>query len=92
MWMTSYTNAVSPYYMARRARGTPGAPTAVQNGDGLAGFYGEGYGTSIWSGFAGGMTVQAAQNWTNTAHGTALHVHDHFDQCDCPSNPDDHRL
>ena len=46
MWMTSYTNAVGPYYMARRARGTPGAPTAVQNGDGLAGFYGQGYGTT----------------------------------------------
>ena len=73
MWMTSYTNAFNPYYMARRARGTSGASTAVQNGDGLAGFYGEGYGTTAFGpGFAGGMTVQAAQNWTNTAHGTAL--------------------
>jgi hypothetical protein len=73
MWMTSYTNAVNPYYMARRARGTSGAPTAVQNGDGLAGFYGEGYGaTGFGPGFAGGMTVQAIQNWTDTAHGTSL--------------------
>jgi Chaperone of endosialidase len=73
MWMTSYTNAVNPYYMARRARGTPGAPTAVQNNDGLAGFYGDGYGTTAFGpGFAGGITVQAAQNWTDTAHGTAL--------------------
>ena len=73
MWMTSVTNAVNPYYMARRARGTPGAATAVQNGDGLAGFYGEGYGaTGFGSGFAGGMTVRAAQNWTDTAHGTAI--------------------
>ena len=73
MWMTSYTNAVNPYYMARRARGTPAAPTAVLNGDGLAGFYGEGYGTTAFgSGFAGGMTVQAAQNWTDTAHGTQI--------------------
>jgi trimeric autotransporter adhesin len=73
MWMTSYTNAINPYYMARRARGTAGAPTAVLSGDGLAGFYGEGYGaTAFGSGFAGGMTVQAAQNWTDTAHGTAL--------------------
>ena len=71
--MTSYTNFVGPYYMARRARGTPGAPTAVQNGDGLAGFYGEGYGTTAFGpAFAGGMTVQAAQNWTDTAQGTAL--------------------
>src|SRR3954469_8075328 len=37
MWMTSYTNAVNPYYMARRARGTPAVPAAVQSGDGLAG-------------------------------------------------------
>ena len=73
MWMTSYTNAVNPYYMARRSRGTPGAPSAVLAGDGLAGFYGEGYGTTAFGpGFAGGVTVQAAQNWTDTAHGTAL--------------------
>jgi hypothetical protein len=73
MWMTSYTNAINPYYMARRSRGTPGAPSAVLAGDGLAGFYGEGYGaTAFGPGFAGGVTVQAAQNWTDTAHGTAL--------------------
>ena len=73
MWMTSYTNAVNPYYMARRARGTPAAPTAVLNGDGLAGFYGDGYGTTAFgSGFAGGITVQAAQNWTDAARGTQL--------------------
>jgi endosialidase-like protein len=73
MWMTSYTNAINPYYMARRARGTPGAPTAVQTGDGLAGFYGEGYGTTAFGGgFAGGMTVQAAQNWADAAHGTQI--------------------
>ena len=72
MFITSYTNFLGPYYMSRRARGTAGAPTAVQTGDGLGGIYGEGYGTAFGSGFAGGMTVQAAQNWTNTAHGTAL--------------------
>ena len=72
MFITSYTNFIGPYYMSRRARGTAGAPTAVQTGDGLGGIYGEGYGTAFGSGFAGGMTVQAAQNWTNTAHGTAL--------------------
>src|SRR6185436_6509107 len=73
MWMTSYTNAVNPYYMARRARGTAAAPLAVLNGDALAGFYGEGYdGTAFGGGFAGGMTVQAAQSWTNAAHGTQI--------------------
>jgi len=73
VWTTSYTNFLGPYYVARRARGTPGAPTAVQSGDGLAGFYGEGYGaTAFGPAFTGGMTVQAAQNWTDTAQGTAL--------------------
>jgi hypothetical protein len=73
MWMTSYTNAVGPYYLARRSRGTFGAPTAVQSGDALAGFYGQGYGaTAFGPAFTGGMTVQAAQNWTDTAQGTAL--------------------
>jgi hypothetical protein len=73
MWMTSFTNAVGPYYMARRARGTAGAPTAVQAGDGLSGIYGDGYGaTAFGPGFAGGMSIQAAQNWTDTAHGTQL--------------------
>ena len=73
MWMTSFTNFVGPYYLARRSRGTPGAPTAVQSGDGLAGFYGQGYGaTAFGPAFTNGMTVQAAQNWTDTAQGTAL--------------------
>jgi hypothetical protein len=73
VWTTSYTNFLGPYYVARRARGTPGAPTAVQSGDGLAGFYGQGYGaTTFGPAFTGGMTVQAAQNWTDTAQGTAL--------------------
>jgi hypothetical protein len=73
VWITDFTNFVGPYYMARRSRGTPGAPTAAQNGDALAGFYGEGYGaTAFGGGFAGGMTIQAAQNFTDTAHGTHL--------------------
>ena len=73
MFITSFTNAIGPYYMARRSRGTAGAPTAVQSGDGLGGFFGEGYGTTAFgSGFAGGVTVQAAQTWTDTGHGTAL--------------------
>jgi hypothetical protein len=71
MWMTSYTNFLGPYYLARRARGTPGAPTAVLSGDGLSGLYGAGYGTTAF-GLSSGITVQAAQNWTDTAQGTAL--------------------
>src|SRR3954469_7606539 len=67
IWVTSYTNAIGPYYGAKRARGTPLAPTAVQNGDGLSGFLGQGYGTTAFgSAFNGGVTLQAAQNWTDT--------------------------
>jgi hypothetical protein len=73
VWNTSYTNFLGPYYVARRARGTSAAPTQVLNGDGLAGFYGQGYGTSTFGpAFTGGMTVQAAQNFTDAAQGTAL--------------------
>jgi Chaperone of endosialidase len=73
MWMTSFTNFVGPYYMARRARGTAGAPAAVQTGDGLSGLYGMGYGsTQFGPAFTGGITVQAAQNFTDTQQGTAL--------------------
>jgi hypothetical protein len=92
MWMTSYTNAVNPYYLARRARGTPGAPAAVQNGDGLAGFYGDGYGTTAFGGgFAGGMTVQAVQNWTGHGARHRARVRDHCVQYDCHGDPDDPR-
>jgi hypothetical protein len=71
MWMTSYTNFLGPYYFARRARGTPGAPTAVQSGDGLSGFFGTGHGTTGF-GLSSGINIEAAQNWTDAAQGTAL--------------------
>ena len=71
VWTTSFTNALGPYYFARRARGTPTVPTAVQSGDGLSGIYGTGYGLTGF-GLSSGMTIQAAQNWSDTAQGTAL--------------------
>jgi endosialidase-like protein len=74
MWMTSFTNnCCGPYYLARRARGTAAAPTAVQNGDGLSGLYGAGYGaTAFGLTSTGGITIQATQNWSDTAQGTSL--------------------
>src|SRR6185436_5637227 len=73
MWMTSYTNFVGPYYMARRSRGTVLARTAAQSGDGLSGLYGMGYGaTQCGPAFTGGITIQAAQNFSDTAQGTAI--------------------
>ncbi len=59
-------------YIGRKARGTSGAPTAAQNGDTLAAFLGEGYGATAFSFTGGGMSVQAAENWTDTARGARL--------------------
>jgi hypothetical protein len=73
MWVTSFTNALGPYYLARRSRGTSAAPTAVQSGDGLSGLYGMGYGTTQFGpASTGGITIQAAQNFTDTQQGTAI--------------------
>ena len=72
VWTTSFTNLVGPYYLGRRSRGTSAAPTAAQTGDGLSGLYGQGYGTTQFGPGNSGITVQAAQNFTDTAQGTAL--------------------
>jgi hypothetical protein len=73
VWTTSFTNAIGPYYLARRSRGTAAAPAAVQAGDGLSGLYGMGYdGAQFGPAFTGGITVQAAQNFANGQQGTAL--------------------
>jgi hypothetical protein len=53
-------------------RGTSVAPAAVQNGDNLVGFLGRGYGATTFTGTRGGMFVQAAETWTDTAQGTRL--------------------
>jgi len=73
VWITGYHNVLFPYYQGRRARGTAGAPTPVLAGDALSGIFGDGWGgTSFGGGFAGGMSIQAAENFTDTAHGTKL--------------------
>lgn len=75
MWVTSFTNAIGPYFMARRARGSAAAPAAVQNGDQLAAFAGKGYGATGFSNVipgTGGMGVYASENWSDTAQGTLL--------------------
>jgi hypothetical protein len=70
--VSSYTNLpLFPYFGGRRARGTWATPTAVQNGDGLSGLLGVGYGATQF-GAAAGIIIQAAQNFTDTAQGTAI--------------------
>jgi len=65
-------SAAGTLFTGRKARGTVGGPTAVQNGDTLVGFLGSGYGATGFSTTRGGMFVRAAQNWTDTAQGTSL--------------------
>ncbi len=57
----------------RAARGTPTAPSAVQTGDILGGLAVRGFGASVFSaGGRGQVAFLAAENWTDTAQGTAL--------------------
>ncbi len=59
-------------FVARKARGTQAAPTAVQNGDQIALFSGVGQTTTHSGNLGNGMTVNAAENYTDAAQGTAL--------------------
>ena len=59
-------------FWGRHARGTPGTPTAILNGDSLASFQGAGFGATAFSPARGGMVVRAAENWTDAAQGTFL--------------------
>ena len=66
----------SSVYQARHARGTTGVPTAVQLNDEIANFIGRGYGSTGYANGAlynaSGMTISAAENYTDTAQGTDL--------------------
>ena len=59
-------------FVARKARGTQAAPTAVQNGDQIALFSGVGQTTTHSGNLGNGMSVNAAENYTDAAQGTAL--------------------
>jgi hypothetical protein len=71
---TSYEGAggADSSFMARKARGTTSAPTAVQLGDELGFFAMTGYGTNGFGEFGAGIGAIAAENWTDAAQGTAL--------------------
>jgi len=65
-------NTGASLFIASKARGTSAAPTAILNGDSLAGFLARGFGTTTFTGTRGGMFVNATENWTDTAQGTRL--------------------
>src|SRR4030095_82409 len=72
IWASTYqTVTFGSVFNARKARGTTAAPTAVQNGDTLAVFEGDGYGSTHF-GTGGSMTVRASEPWTDTAHGSTM--------------------
>ena len=70
LFASSYSDQGSGF-KGRVARGTPLAPTATQFGDELAEFTAAGYGTTGFNEGAG-WAAFAAENWTDTANGTAL--------------------
>jgi hypothetical protein len=74
IFATSFTGTspAGTLFVGRKARGTSAARTAVQAFDDLVGFQAEGYMGAGFTGTRGGMTVQAAENWTNTAQGTRV--------------------
>jgi hypothetical protein len=68
-----YSNALGALPVVyRAARGTPGAPTAVQTDDILGGLAVRGYGATGFSGGQGQVMFRAAEPWTDAAHGTYL--------------------
>jgi hypothetical protein len=67
----SYTSNDGGAVLFARARGGIQAPTAVLAGDSLAFFGGTGYKPSGF-GDINGFALAAAENWTNTAAGTAV--------------------
>jgi hypothetical protein len=58
--------------MTRTARGTAIAPSATQLGDNLGYFFASGRGTTSFGEGGAGMLALAAENWTDTAQGSAL--------------------
>jgi len=72
--MSTYSNnAFGSEIIGRKAHGSAAAPTAVQNNDALLNLSATGYGTT---GFAAastaGISMRAAENWTDTAQGAVI--------------------
>lgn len=66
----AYGTTFTPVFQGYRARGTSGSPTAVQSGDILFEFDGNGHDGVAWSGIQALAQATASENWTASAHGT----------------------
>lgn len=64
------TGGNDPYIWTASGRGTLTAATATQAGDSLGHWSFGGYGATAWSGHQAVFQALAAENWTDTAHGT----------------------
>jgi len=63
----------NPNFTGYRAQGTEASPTAVVGGNTLVNFIGRGYDGTAWGGTtAVELAMFAAENWSNTAHGTNM--------------------
>jgi hypothetical protein len=71
---TRYASSTVGYsIVGRKARGTIGTPSAINNGDTIINYAGRAYGTSAWaSANRVQMSFIASENWTNTAQGTYI--------------------
>jgi len=68
--LTSFGGSTA--FVGAGARGTSATPTAAQLGDPLAVLAGTGYGTTNFSDVNAAVGLVAAENFTDTAHGTAI--------------------
>lgn len=71
----AYTNSASDYpaFIGRRARGTAASPSAIQTGDTIVRFGGNGYGATKFSQFADArIEFIATENHTDSAKGTKI--------------------
>jgi len=72
--LTSFTDTgnQAAQFVQRRARGTSGAPTAVQNFDNLGLYSFRGHNGSGFTGTKASISGKATENWTPSANGTRL--------------------
>ena len=61
-----------PVYMGRHCEGTAASPSATDSGDALVSVVGRGYGATGWGAVDNGISVLAAENWTDYVQGTFL--------------------
>jgi len=68
-----YGTGVNPFIVARHARGTAAAPTALQNGDGILTIAATGYAATGYGNFpSAAIALETVENFTATAQGTRI--------------------